>query len=219
MKIAKAEVSSLDELPPKTQQTVLRETKSILTAWKRTVDGIIQVGKSLEAIREALPSALYVAHIKRHLGLNPMQASRFISVHRRFGNAQSAKVLQTKVSVLYLLATAPDLEKVERLANGGTVFVSGQRKSISDLKVEDAAKIRKGAKPVAVVEPTAAQMDRQRCAIAYQELGDLTQDIQSWSIDLVRFRKKGMEIKNQKLLSDTLKECKAAIGDCISALR
>lgn len=217
MNIAQAEVSLLAELPPKTKELVVRETDNILATWKRTVEGIIQIGKSLNAIRDALPNAVYAAHIKEKLGLNEMQASRFISVHRRFSNVQSAKVLHTKVSVLYLLATAPDLEKVERLASGGTVVVSGQRKSIDELRVEDAIKIRKGPKKQ-TTELSPAQAEKKRAAKAHEEVGELATQLIDWSADITRWAAKGVEIEHRKLLIESLKEAKTATDSCIKVL-
>ncbi len=217
--MAKADVLAMKNLPAKTQELVAKETEQILVAWRRTVEEIISIGCSLERIREALPNGLFCAHIKKMLGLNPMQASRFINVHRRFGSsAKSAKVLQSKVSVLYLLATAPDLKKVEHLANGGTVVVSGQRKTISDLSVNDAMKIKKGIKRPQAEELTSSQINKHRARIAHEELGTLAQQIVDWSNFL--FQKKSLlEPANKKLLMETLRESKAAIDSCIEVLR
>lgn len=208
---------AIKQLPSRTRQMVEQESQAIKMNFKKTVAGIISIGKSLQRIKSVMPRTMFLEHIKIEFELSEMMAHRFISVANKFDGSKAA--LSAKPSVLYLLTGAEDLAKVQRLAQGHSVVVGNRRVKLADLTIADATKIRKGPKFVSVAEPTAAQIDRQRCATAFQELGDLVQDIQSWSFDLVRFKKKGLEIQNKKLLCDTLIECKVAIGDCISALR
>ena len=100
-------------LPPRKRKKVASETLKVKQNWKRTVDGILAIGCSLLKIKEMLPHKNFVDHIQENFGLNEMGAGRFISVYRRFGRASSGKVLRSKVSVLYLLANSPDLDKVD----------------------------------------------------------------------------------------------------------
>lgn len=63
-----------------------------------------------------------------------------------------------------------------------------------------------------------SKIDRQRATTAYQDLGELAQDVQSWSDDLARFKKCGIELQNKRLLRALLKECRASLNSCIRAL-
>lgn len=213
----KGRASLLTGIQPKIRDVVLKETANIQGCWKKTVENLLDIGHSLDKIKEMLPHPIFLTYIKASLGLGEMQASRLIALHRKFGGAGSSKVLEAKPSVLYLLATAKDLDKVEMLAGGGKVLVSGKRKSIDQLKVEDAIKLRESSKKPQP-EPTDADIDKERAATAYECLGDLTQQIDDWVKDLARFSRKGVEITNRKFLIDTLKETRASINSCISAL-
>ena len=219
MKIqVKGDVYSLNDTQPRIREIVMRETQNILVTWKRTVDGIIEIGRSLEKIKELLPFELFKIHVKEKLGLNDMQASRLINVYRKFGNATSSKVLSAKPSVLYLLATAQNLEKVERLASGGSVLIEGKRKTIDQLRVEDALKLRK-VTPKKSKELSPAEMDKQRALTAFEILGDLAQQLSDWASDLHRYNNSGLKIPNRKFLLDTLKESNVAVLDCIKVLQ
>jgi hypothetical protein len=160
----KGSVSLLAGIQPKIRDVVLKETASIQGCWKKTVENLLDIGHSLDKIKEMLPHPIFLAHIKASLGLGEMQASRLIALYRKFGSAGSSKVLEAKPSVLYLLATAKDLDKVEALAGGGKVLVSGKRKSIDQLKVEDAIKLRESAKKPSP-EPSDADIDCQISSI------------------------------------------------------
>lgn len=213
----KGSLSLLTGIQPKIRDVVLKETANIQGCWKKTVENLLDIGHSLDKIKEMLPHPIFLAHIKASLGLGEMQASRLIALYRKFGSAGSSKVLEAKPSVLYLLATAKDLDKVEALASGGKVLVSGKRKSIDQLKVEDAIKLRDSSKKPSP-EPSDADIDKQRADSAFESLGDLCQEIEDWSKDLARFHRKGLDVKNRKLIIDTLKETRAAINTCIAAI-
>lgn len=213
----KGSVSLLAGIQPKIRDVVLKETANIQGCWKKTVENLLDIGHSLEKIKEMLPHPIFLAHIKASLGLGEMQASRLIALHRKFGAAGSSKVLEAKPSVLYLLATAKNLDKVEKLAGGGKVLVSGKRKSIDELKVEDALKLRERSR-APMPETTDAEIDRERASTAAESLGDLCQQLEDWAKDLARFRRKNLEIKDRKLVIDTLKETRATINSCISAI-
>ena len=75
-------------------------------------------------------------------------------------------------------------------------------------------RLRRPVKP----ERTPRQIDRQRASTAFQVLGDLVQDIQSWAEDVARFRKNGVELKHQRLVSVLLKECRTSLNNCIRDL-
>ena len=213
----KGRMSSLAGIQPKIRDVVLRETATIQNCWKKTVENLLEIGHSLDKIKELLPHQVFLAHIKKSLGLGEMQASRLIALYRKFGGAGSSKVLEAKPSVLYLLATAKDLDKVEKLAGGGKVLVSGKLKSIDELKVEDAIKLRESSKK-SLPEPTDADIDKKRAETAYEFLGDLSQQIDDWVKDLARFKRRGVEITNRKFLVDTLKETRASLNTCIATL-
>jgi hypothetical protein len=213
----KGPASLLAGIQPKIRDVVLKETANIQGCWKKTVENLLDIGHSLEKIKEMLPHPIFLAHIKASLGLGEMQASRLIALHRKFGTAGSSKVLEAKPSVLYLLATAKNLDKVEKLAGGKKVLVAGKRKSIDQLRVEDALKLREATrKPPS--EPSDAEIDKDRASTAFESLGDLCQQIEDWAKDLLRFQKKNLEIKDRRLVIDTLKETRAAIGACLSAI-
>lgn len=213
----KGPVSHLTEIQPKIRDVVMRETANIQSSWKKTVENLIGIGRSLDQIKELLPHPIFLTHIKETLGLGEMQASRLIALHRKFGAAGSSKVLEARPSVLYLLATAKNLDKVEQLAGGGKVLVAGKRKSIDQLKVEDALKLREATRKPQP-EPSDADIDKERAATAFESLGDLCQELEDWAKDLARFQRKNLEIKDRKLIIQTLKETRAAVNSCISAI-
>lgn len=118
----------------------------------------------------------------------------------------------------YLLATAKSFDKVEKLAKGQRVLVAGKRKSIDELKVEDALKLRKVPRKK-LTDPTDTEIDKKRAATAQIPLGDLCQQIEDWANDLSRFQKTGLEIRDRHLVIATLRETRTAINNCLSVLK
>lgn len=216
--LAQAEVSSLKELPGGVQKEVREVSEKIRASWKKTVDAILEVGAGLDRLKSLLPHRLYLQFIEDEFGLNEVQGWRLISVFKKFGHAKSAKVLDAKISVLYLLASSPHLNKVETLAKGGTVSVGGRRKSISELTVSDANKLRSPPK-APDKEPSAAQIDKARASTAHRELTSLIEEINDWCQDLMRFRQRGITIEEVHLVVEYLKECGQSIERTIKVLR
>ncbi len=214
----KAEDCEVDELPREVRVEIAQHTKSILAAWSRTTAALLEIGERLAKLKQIMPYRLYLSHCREHFGLGESQQARICAVQKKFSNAKSKKVLASRISVLYLLASNAPPETVRRLCDGGKIEINGSRKSIDELSVSEAQKIKSGSRPQNN-EPTAAQIDRQLLETAFQELGCVAQDLQSWSLNLVRLSKKGLAVQNKKMLLETLRECKAAVSDCISTLQ
>ena len=89
---AKAQVSHFAEIQPKIRGTCFKgKLLKSKNTWKKTVENLIAIGRSLGAIKEVLPHNVFIAHIKQSLGLGEMQASRLIALYRKFGSAKSTK--------------------------------------------------------------------------------------------------------------------------------
>lgn len=82
-------------------------------------------------------------------------------------------------------------------------------------------------KGIGVPKAQIKQIDRQKkmsktdkwiVNTAYQNLGDLTQDIQSWADDLSRLKRNGHELQYEKLLRLLLRECRTSVNVCIRAM-
>lgn len=200
----KADVSSINELPAEHRKQVAQITNDVRASWKRTVESILAVGKGLTQLKELMPYRLYLSHIRREFGLNECQAGRLTSVWQKFGGARSSKVLEAKISTLYLLSTAPDLRKVETLASGGKVLVAGKRKGIEEITVADATKLRRSNG--SFQEPTPAEQDREQAATAHRRLSTLAEEVADWCCDIERIKKRGIEIKNVNMVKDYLRE-------------
>lgn len=206
-----------NKLPPREiRKRVASETLKVKQNWKRTVDGILAVGCSLLKIKAMLPHKIYVGHIQENFGLNEMGASRFISVYRRFGRASSGKVLRSKVSVLYLLANSQDLDKVDRLARGGKIIVSGKRKSIDQLNVSDASKLRKTRYKERNL--SSRDLDIASASDAHRRLCTLAEEVADWCSDIERIKKRGLEIRNVNMVKDYLREVALAANSVAKIL-
>lgn len=72
----KGSVSHLAGIQPKIRDVVFKETANIQNSWKKTVENLLEIGHSLDKIKEMLPHQAFLAHIRESLGLGEMQASR-----------------------------------------------------------------------------------------------------------------------------------------------
>jgi hypothetical protein len=200
----KAEVFSIKDLPADHRKKIAQVTGQVRVNWKRTVGSILCVGKGLEQLKGLMPYKLYLNHIRVEFGLNEAQGWRLVSVWQKFGNSKSTKVLEAKISALYLLSTAPDLKKVETLASGGKVLIGGKKKGIEEITVAEATKLRKSNG--SFQEPSLAEQDREQAESAHRHLCTLAEEVADWCGDIERIKKRGLEIKNVEMVKDYLRE-------------
>ncbi len=212
----KAEVSSINELPAEHRKQIAQIANDVRASWKRTVESLLAVGKGLTELKELMPYRLYLNYIRKEFGLNECQAGRLTSVWQKFGGAQSSKVLEAKISTLYLLSTAPDLKKVETLAGGGKVLIGGKKKGIEEITVAEATKLRK-SNGIAK-EPTPAEQDREQAETAHRRLCTLAEEVADWCGDIERIKKRGFEIKNVNMVKDYLREVSFATNSVAKIL-
>lgn len=200
----KAEVPSIEDLNTDDRKRVFVITEKVKGSWKKTVESLLAVGEGLSQLKELMPYKLYLDHIRQEFGLSEPQAWRLVSVWQKFGGSKSSKVLESKISTLYLLSTAPDLKKVETLAAGGKVLVGGKRKSIDEITVAEATKLKKcsGSMP----EPTQSERDRELAETAHRQICTLAESLADWCSDLTRIQKRGLEITNSLMVKDYLRE-------------
>jgi hypothetical protein len=212
----KADVSSIAELTADQQKRVGQITVQVRASWKKTVQSILAVGEGLTQLKELMPYRLYLNHIRKEFGLNEPQAGRLVSVWQKFGGARSSKVLQSRISTLYLLSTAPDLRKVETLANGGKVLIGGKKKGIDEITVAEATKLRKSNGTTK--EPTPVEQDREQAESAHRRLCTLAEEVADWCSDIERIKKRGFEIKNVSMVKDYLREVALAASSVAKIL-
>jgi hypothetical protein len=212
----KANVYSINDLPTEYRKKIDQTTIEVRANWKRTVESILSVGKGLEKLKGLMPYKLYLAHIREEFGLNEAQGWRLVSVWQKFGNAKSTKVLEAKISALYLLSTAPDLRKVETLASGGKVLIGGKKKGIEEITVAEATKLRKSNG--SFQEPSPAEQDRVQAETAHRHLCTLAEEVANWCGDIERIKKRGLEIKNVNMVKDYLREVALAASSVAKLL-
>lgn len=80
----------------------------INAAYKRTVEGIIEIGKTLIEAKDALPHGQFQAMIKADLPFGPRQAEKYLAIARHpllsNANSNSHLTLPSSVSTLYELS-------------------------------------------------------------------------------------------------------------------
>lgn len=212
----KAEVYSIEELTADDRKRVSQITEKVRSSWKRTVESLLAVGEGLSQLKELMPYKLYLEHIRQEFGLSEPQAWRLVSVWQKFGGSKSSKVLESKISTLYLLSTAPDLKKVETLAAGGKVLIGGKRKSIDEITVAEATKLKKSSGTLP--EPTPSERDRELAEMAHRQLCTLAESLVDWCTDLSRLQKRGIEITNSPMVKEYLKEVVVSVNTLVKLL-
>lgn len=192
-------------LQPQAQREVKELTDKVKVVWRNSVQGIIVIGRCLNRLKEIMPRELYLKHIQEQFGMNEMHAHRLISVYKKFGNAASLNLLASKPSVLYLLATSENLDKVERLAAGEKILIGNQKKSIEEITVKEALLIKQTTVKKSV-ELTDKQIDLKRAEVAHREIATFIERVDDLAKDLIRYKKSNIEIKEIGLIKQYIKD-------------
>lgn len=193
------------QLQPQTLREIKELTEKVKVVWKNSVQGIIVIGRCLSRLKEIMPREQYIKHIQEQFGMNEMHAFRLISVYKKFGNATSLNLLASKPSVLYLLATSENLDKVERLAAGEKILIGNQKKSIEEITVKEAMLIKQTTVKKSV-ELTDKQIDLKRAENAHREIATFIERVDDLAKDLIRYRKSNIEIKEVGLIKQYIKD-------------
>lgn len=117
--------------------------QKIQLSYKKTLKSLIEVGGYIGRLRQILTRPQFQKSLKS-IGMSEIQASRLINLHIRFKDHQTDTVLKSKVSVLYLLASSKaNQSEFNRLVEGRSVAIEGQRKTLSNLTVKEAVRLAK----------------------------------------------------------------------------
>ena len=116
---------------------------------KRTVEDIIEVGKDLLAVKEALPHGAFGKWLSAEFGWTERTARNFMAVAEWFGpKTEMIFDLRIAPTAAYLLAapSAPDEARqaaIERAESGGTISATVAKEILAETRKKGAKK-RKG---------------------------------------------------------------------------
>jgi hypothetical protein len=185
-------------------------TRTIKASWKKSVESLIEIGRCLHELKKLLDRPEYIEHLSSQLSISEMQASRLEQLYLKFHDKKSIHVLSSKPSVLYLIASSVEPKKVEALARGNKVLISGSLKSISQFTMKDvialSEKASKRNKSVEEDDLEDDEYDLRRAENAHRRLATLVEELNDWSLDLLRFNEQRIEIKNKSFIKQYIKE-------------
>lgn len=180
-------------------------TQEIISAYRRTTEELIRVGRCLAQIKSLMSYQDYVRLLKERLRMSPSQSVRLIALYEKFHDTKNEDVLKAKPAVLYLLADANNSE-VEKLISGKAVDVRGGKKLVAELSVKEAKKI---VAKKEVEEPF--EFDRCLASLLEEALDELTFFIVE--------AKALKNIPNKKYLREYIKEVKSCFAQLENILR
>ena len=103
--------------------TVSRQTYAgrIVTAYQKTIESIIEVGKTLQEAKDNLPHGQFEAMIKADLPFGPRQAQKFMAVARHpvLANPNFSSLLPGSITALYHLSQMEPEELTAALREQG----------------------------------------------------------------------------------------------------
>ncbi|AHI04980.1 hypothetical protein BDW_02360 [Bdellovibrio bacteriovorus W] len=183
--------------------------QKIQLSYKKTLKSLIEVGGYIGRLRQILTRPQFQKSLKS-IGMSEIQASRLINLHIRFKDHQTDTVLKSKVSVLYLLASSKaNQSEFNRLVEGRSVAIEGQRKTLPNLTVKEAVRL---AKPVLRAKRRYAEVSIDRAYITkLMEVVDSTQSI----LELHQRNK----LKNGPFIKLQLKETMSCLKQAVVQLR
>lgn len=85
------------------REFVLQKTDETQILLKRTAENIIQIGKNLQSVSDALPQGMFLPWLKSEFGMSQPIAYNFMQVAKRF-DGKIINFINLPVSALYLLA-------------------------------------------------------------------------------------------------------------------
>lgn len=155
-----------DALEPKTRLFVYEWAQEIRVRAQRSAQDIIEIGRGLSEVKEALGHGRFLDWIDKEFGWSIRSAQRFMTVYDCFKN-DTVSYLEIEISALYLIA-APSTHQSARTNLIGRA-VSGE----TITKQTALATLREMKKPVIAPEPDEA---RQRAI----ETGKPVLDSEGW---------------------------------------
>lgn len=178
------------------ESQVVRLKNQIKSGWKKSVEGILEMADALSKLKRLVDHHTFLEILRSDCQMSYVQAQRLIKVQDRFSNSKSSRLLESKPSALYLLAASADISTVETLARGGTVTIEGKRKTIDQLTVRDAARIKSASgpkrRPKKTYEP-------------HRDLATLCESLIDWQMEFQERRPK-LEQKTKRLLRNYISE-------------
>ena len=90
-------------IPAELAQKARLSAERIKIRMKRTAEDIVEIGRELVEIKEALPHGRFLPWVEAEFGMSDQQARRFIQVHEKFGD-QIQHYVEFQPTVLYALS-------------------------------------------------------------------------------------------------------------------
>lgn len=198
-------------IPKKNQAKIALLTRTIKASWKKSVESLIDVGRCLHELKALLDRPAYLKHLAEHLAMSEMHGNRIEHLYIKFHDKKSIHVLSSKPSVLYLLASTTETKKIESLSKGGRVLIGSTYKTLSQFTMKDviaiSESVSKGKQTAQEKDdPEDDDRDKYRARTAHRQLATLVEEINDWSLDLIRFQKSKVEISNKELVRKYVKE-------------
>jgi hypothetical protein len=115
---------------------------------KVTVEAVLQIGRALQAAKDALPHGEFLEMIESDLPFSASVAQRYMRIARdcRLANAATVQLLPTDYSTLYELSKLPDEVFHQSIAEG-KIHPGTTRKAANALATRPSAEPKKAEKP------------------------------------------------------------------------
>lgn len=175
-------------------------THQIDRSFKETARSVFQIGRCLHQLKQLMSNDDFLKLAETRWNMSRMSAHRFVTCYLTFKDKKSRALLGAKPSVMYIISTLDDPQKVAALAAGKKVQVCGEMKTIDQLTVKDARRIKETSKSAVVHTEAGGKKRRvdklhEEIATAFESLDDIARTIK-------RFNDQGIKILHREELKD-----------------
>jgi hypothetical protein len=167
---------------------------------KKTVEGIIEVGNDLMAVKEALPHGQFLPWLKAEFGWSERSAQNFMSVAERFKSAKIAD-LPIQPSAAYVLAapSVPDEARekaVEKAEAGEEITFAAAREIVAEARKKRRSRRPKTREAEKLGSRLVIALERYRDRWDPKELAELARHLREFA-DSLDSQKGGKKTKKE----------------------